>query len=71
MSLTEIIDTPPLNQVIVTQNGVAEANVVIKSLHITKQKDGTTSLFVQRGDMEIRFILDRAQCVQLAELLAG
>lgn len=69
MSLIDIMKNPPINEVIVTETGLCEANLSMKSLSIRKQVDGTVSLFVSRGDTKILFSLDREQLDHIISLL--
>ena len=71
MSLTETgITDSSLNKTIVTERGICEANVLIKSLSIHKQDDGSKSITVQHGEKEIRFFPSQSDCDFLAKLLA-
>jgi len=69
MSLIDITENPPINEVIITETGLCEANLSVKSLSIKKQADGTVSILVSQRNKNIFFSLAQKQLDHIINLL--
>lgn len=59
-----------MNEVMLTHDGLAVPRLSIKRLAVIQQNDGSKTLSVLDGQVQIEFILTEAQCTHLASLLS-